>query len=291
MRSVPGQRDIPYLKWILGVTIVGFIIQNVVRVAFNFPPGFMGAWFGLGVEQMMHARVWTILTYSLLHGGIFHILVNCLVIFFTWRALEPLMSQKRLLQVYLGAVVLGGLVYLGVHYRGGTVEGASAGALGLLMLYCLLQPDRPMTLLLFFVIPVTLRPRWIVWILVGFDAFGFFFTELPGILGQQAMIGSSVAYSAHLGGMLAGYLFFKFASSPGYSSSSNRKVKIEPPSWLQRKPRATKTSRGFTLNMSSRSDLKKEVDRILDKINSQGFGSLSEEEKETLDKAKDILKN
>jgi hypothetical protein len=31
------------------------------------------------------------------------------------------------------------------------------------------------------------------------------------------------------------------------------------------------------------------VDRILDKINSQGFGSLTDEEKQILDHAKDIL--
>jgi hypothetical protein len=35
--------------------------------------------------------------------------------------------------------------------------------------------------------------------------------------------------------------------------------------------------------------LQKEVDRILDKINATGFGSLTEAEKKTLDQAKDIL--
>ena len=34
-----------------------------------------------------------------------------------------------------------------------------------------------------------------------------------------------------------------------------------------------------------------EVDRILDKINDQGFGALSEKEKHTLEKAKGLLKN
>jgi len=36
-------------------------------------------------------------------------------------------------------------------------------------------------------------------------------------------------------------------------------------------------------------DLRTDVDHILDKINSQGFGSLTEEEKQTLDEAKDLL--
>ena len=46
----------------------------------------------------------------------------------------------------------------------------------------------------------------------------------------------------------------------------------------------------YHVNRSVRpSDLQKEVDRILDKINSSGFGSLNQEEKSTLDRAKDII--
>jgi hypothetical protein len=43
------------------------------------------------------------------------------------------------------------------------------------------------------------------------------------------------------------------------------------------------------VNLSNRDDLRAEVDRILDKINSQGFGALTEEEKRKLDEAKDML--
>jgi hypothetical protein len=37
------------------------------------------------------------------------------------------------------------------------------------------------------------------------------------------------------------------------------------------------------------SHLRAEVDRILDKINSQGFGALTAQEKRVLDEAKDLL--
>ena len=39
----------------------------------------------------------------------------------------------------------------------------------------------------------------------------------------------------------------------------------------------------------NRRDLKVEVDRILDKINSEGFGALTPDEKRLLDSAKDLL--
>ena len=43
------------------------------------------------------------------------------------------------------------------------------------------------------------------------------------------------------------------------------------------------------MNITNRDDLRAEVDRILDKINSQGFGALTDEEKRVLDEARDLL--
>jgi CRISPR/Cas system CSM-associated protein Csm2 small subunit len=39
----------------------------------------------------------------------------------------------------------------------------------------------------------------------------------------------------------------------------------------------------------NRNELQKEVDRILDKINTSGFSSLDDTEREMLDKAKELL--
>jgi hypothetical protein len=43
------------------------------------------------------------------------------------------------------------------------------------------------------------------------------------------------------------------------------------------------------VNLTNRNDLRVEVDRILDKINSEGFGALTPEEKRLLDEARDLL--
>ena len=45
----------------------------------------------------------------------------------------------------------------------------------------------------------------------------------------------------------------------------------------------------FKVNFSTNCDIKRETDRILDKINENGFGSLTQSEKETLEKAKKLL--
>jgi hypothetical protein len=63
------------------------------------------------------------------------------------------------------------------------------------------------------------------------------------------------------------------------------------PGWLRLKGRKHDAAKaGTTPKAPWRSgNLRADVDRILDKINSHGFGSLSDEEKQTLDDAKDLL--
>lgn len=294
MRNTSGEKTIPWVYWIMGVTFGTFIVQQLFSV-WGGQGTLIYEWFALGIDQILTAKIWTIVSYALLHGGIWHLVFNLLIIFFVGRMLEPMMSQKRIFQAYLLSVVVGGLVYLIVHLNGGYVIGASAGALGLLILFCSMQPERPITLLLFFVIPVTIRPKWIAWIALAMDGLGFLFVELPIAFNKAPVELSNVSYSAHLGGMLAGYLYYKFVLNalPRKGKQSGRKVKIEPPDWIKRKskPAGGGVSRRFKINMTSRAELRKEVDRILDKINSQGFGALTNDEKETLDKAKDILKS
>ncbi|MEM9227950.1 MAG: DUF6576 domain-containing protein, partial [Verrucomicrobiota bacterium] len=160
---------------------------------------------------------------------------------------------------------------------------------GLLVLYCLMHPNQPISLLLFFILPVTLMPKWILWGAVGINAVMFLFSELPSALGYAAASGGHVAWSAHLGGMLIAYLYYLFRLNPERAASwlPRAQVKIEPPRWARRKQASAGGK--VNLNLSNRAALKKEVDRILDKINNDGFASLSEDEKTTLEKAKDLL--
>ena len=45
----------------------------------------------------------------------------------------------------------------------------------------------------------------------------------------------------------------------------------------------------YEVDLSGQNNFQKEVDRILDKINDRGFGSLTGEEKKSLEKAKSFL--
>ena len=68
--------------------------------------------------------------------------------------------------------------------------------MAILTLFCLLYPERPITLLIFFIIPVTVKPKWVFWGSLVISIGGILLYELPGH--------SHVAHSAHLGGMFAG---------------------------------------------------------------------------------------
>ena len=78
-------------------------------------------------------------------------------------------------------------------------------------------------------------------------------------------------------GIFQAYVFKSSSRFNNKTSRPSKKNKIKKPN--------------FKVNLSSSTDIQVEVDRILDKINDQGFGALSEKEKHTLEKAKGLLKN
>ena len=96
----------------------------------------------------------------------------------------------------------------------GRLFGGSIGSCSRSLSYfCLRKPDQPITFLLFFVLPVTLRPKIILLAVLGYEVYYFISSEL---IHSQI---SNVAHSAHLGGMLAGaFCFYKVKRGNGFPS-------------------------------------------------------------------------
>lgn len=271
------------------ITVAVFVLQQVLNVFFPGMGGgenrVMSDWFALSGQNFQELKVWTILSYGFLHStaGFFHIFGNMLGLFFIGRIVEPLIGRERFLGLYLGGTFIGGLVYLLFHFNGyGPVVGASAAVMGIMAFFCLLYPERPITLLLFFILPVTVKPKWVFWGSLAISAGGILLYELPGK--------SQVAHSAHLGGMFAGILYYRYFHNRSVApfASKGTRTTIEQPAWFKRRKK-TEPHITYKVNRSNRDELQIEVDRILDKINATGFGSLTDAEKQTLDRAKDIL--
>lgn len=160
----------------------------------------LGRWLALSVPGLQSGYVWQLLTYQFLHGGWLHLLFNCWALYVFGRELEERLGWSEYLKLYLFSGVVGGLVQLvcaviSPKLFGGFLVGASAGVFGLVAVYAALFPERQFTLLIFFVLPVTVRAKTLL-----------FWGVVLAIVGALVPMGN-VAHAAHLGGMLGGLLY------------------------------------------------------------------------------------
>jgi membrane associated rhomboid family serine protease len=145
-------------------------------------------------------RPWQIITYSFLHGGIAHLLLNMFALYMFGGELERLFGSKRFFYLYFISVITAGLTQLIVtsasHSPPYPTAGASGGVFGILLAYALHFPHRRILLL----IPPIPLPAWLFVTLYGL-------IELfLGITGTMA----GVAHFAHLGGMIGAWLVIRY---------------------------------------------------------------------------------
>ncbi len=236
----------------------------------------------LSYKSLASGYLWSLISYGLVHEGVFHLLFNILGLHFIGRIVSHSMSRNKFILFTVFSLLAGGLAWLLVnssHSINGLI-GFSAAVLSYLTFYCMLRPHQPITLLLLFVLPVTLRPRFILLATLGLETYGLIFAELTST--------GSIAHSAHLGGMLCGLILFvitekKYLFPLRFRFGSNSTMSHSP------QPNSSSSARKFKVNFTQESNIQQEIDRILDKINDQGFGSLTPAEKASLEKAKKIL--
>jgi membrane associated rhomboid family serine protease len=169
---------------------------------------------------VMHGLIFQLVTYSFLHAGILHILFNMLGLWMFGSQLEVDWGRKRFLEFYFFCVVGAALTTIAVSYTGvGGVGpqtptvGASGGVLGILMAFGMLYGDREIML---FPIPISIRAKYFV---AGIA----FITLAEAISASGAGRGSNVAYIAHLGGLLFGFLYVKFLPKRGLSYGASER--------------------------------------------------------------------
>ena len=147
--------------------------------------------------------LWQFATYMFLHGGIGHVLFNMLGLWMFGTELERTWGTRFFTKYYfvtgVGAAVITLLWSLSplraadeLYY--GVMIGASGAVYGVLLAYGLAFPNRPIYLYLLFPIPA----KYFVMI-VGAIAY----------LSSATGDGGGVAHTAHLGGLLVGFLYLK----------------------------------------------------------------------------------
>jgi membrane associated rhomboid family serine protease len=271
------------LVWLMGSIGAGFILQFILGSRF-FGGGQLVDAMELSVPNLERGWVWSLVTYSFLHSrNLLHLLFNLLGLYFFGREVLPRVGPGRFLGIYFAAVAFGGLFWAAIHWRsgGGQVIGASAGVLAMLSVFACFNPNQRMTFLLFFIFPVTLKPKHLALGVAGFEMLGLLLYEMGGGPSQ-------IAHSAHLAGMGAGWLYVRYVHDAEWRLKLPKRA-TRTVDRVAERAASVAASVAPQADRSSAVDLRSEVDRILDKINSKGFGALTEDEKRLLDDAKDIL--
>lgn len=282
--------------YLLIVTTAFFVLQSVVEYYLpsfaNPPTSGINRYFALSLEGLSKGYVWQLLTYQLLHGGVWHLVFNLLAIYFFGRALEETLTRADYLRLYIGSGVCGGLMQvlfaaLFPHQFGGAVVGASAGAMGLVAAFATLFPERQLTLLVLLIIPVSMLAKTLLYISLAIAVFGLLIPT------------GNIANAAHLGGLLAGIAYIRWAVQSDFLADSLRALRPKPrprprelvstearkPSaWPVTKPAAKPTA--DHLDLPAGEFISREVDPILDKISAHGLQSLTERERKILELAR-----
>ncbi|AOS42990.1 Rhomboid family protein [Lacunisphaera limnophila] len=275
------------LVWLIAAMLATFVLQLVLLSPWLGSSSTLPDLLRLTVRNAEQGRLWILVTHGFLHstGNPLHIIFSLLGLVLIGRELEPQLGARRFTLVFGGALVTGAFCWLALHWRtGGGYIGPSAGILGLLVVLARLYENQRMNFMPFFLFSVTMQPMHFVYGLAAIDAFLLILYELPG-----SPVPFGYAPSVHLGGMLAGWLYFQFLHA---NNGWDRAASFSLPTWLRwprRRPPAAATPAAPARTRRATETLRADVDRILDKINSQGFGSLTAEEKRTLDDAKDLL--
>ena len=281
-RQYMRRNETPF-RWSLTIVI---LVLNVVIFFLEYGGGVHSRYLfleygALSTEGLKHGFLWQLITFQFLHGGMPHLVLNSVGLYFFGRAVEDMLGKREFLKLYLVSGILGGVfqALLGfvVPRFGVPMVGASAGICGLVAAFALLAPDS--NIYVFFVLPV--RARYLLPIMI----------LLPLVL-MVSPGESHVAHAAHLGGTLGGIAYLKWV----YEA---RRFLFKWPRSRRASPRrelvkASTVKRSFWQKESSSpaDDLppaefiSREVDPILDKISAHGIQSLTERERRILEAAR-----
>jgi hypothetical protein len=192
--------------------------------------------------------------------------------------------------LFLTSGVVGGIFQVLVallwpQHFGGPVVGASAGAFGLVAAFAVLFPERELTLLLFFIIPIRLSARALLMVSVVLAVMGIVFSK--------SIFGGNIANAAHLGGMLAGVVFVRwFIRDHRWQSDRSSRWTGSGEfiaRWAGKIPLWRSAADEPEEDLSTDEFVKSEVDPILDKISRHGIQSLTERERKILEQARDRM--
>ncbi len=220
---------------------------------------------------------WTFITYSFLHGGVFHLLFNLIVLNFAGRLFLTFFSEKQLLGVYLLGAIFSGLIYVLAYtfipeLSNAPLVGASASITTILFATVSYSPLMTVRLLLIGYVKL-----WhIAAVIVVLDIL-------------QIGLSNTGGHISHLAGALFGFVFVTLLSLGTDLTQIVNKVthfftkKNKRKSYKKYTPfKKVHINKQPTPKPNNKNKNQQQIDEILDKISHSGYDSLTKEEKDFL---------
>jgi membrane associated rhomboid family serine protease len=268
MNFAPSSRFTP---WVVRLIAANMVVLLLMRTIFISPE--LTSALAFSPANALTAP-WTFFTYMFVHAGLLHLLGNMFMLFVFGTPVESRMGSRAFILYYLlcgvGAAVFS--LALSNITNVGPMVGASGAVLGVALAFAMFWPDAE---LIVFPLPIPLRARTLVALLIGADVLFAFLTP-----------GDGIAHVAHVGGALSGYLYFRM-------QGLSRRSPQPPPRAVERvvmvqsgsaePERRTPVTPARPRRRVDADPVAAEVDRVLDKISEKGIASLTPAERRFLD--------
>ena len=267
------------------LNVAVFLILKIILILFllfNISSTFLLSYLAVPADlTQLFYRAWTPFTYMFLHEEFFHILFNMFALYWFGKIFLLFFSEKQLVGLYIFGGLMAALIYIIAfnsfpYYspvlRQSLLLGASGSIMAIILATAFRSPNMEMQIV--FLGSVKLKYIAIFYVLTSF--FGITSSNGGGQL-------------AHLGGALAGYLFVvSLRQGKDLTSGLNhildaifglfrpRKLKVKH---TMNKSKPQMSDAEFNANKARKMV---EIDKILDKIKTSGYESLSPEEKKRL---------
>lgn len=262
-------RPTPWVARIIAVTAVVQLLLETI-----FTSGQIHQLLAMDPGHFL-ARPWGAVTYLFVHSGFIHLAANMIWFYLLGTAVENRLGSRSFLLFYFYCGVGAALVSLMLSFivPVGPMIGASGAVFGVSVAFAILWPDAE---LMVFPIPVPIKARTLI---LAAAVIELVLAQMPAM--------SGVAHEAHLGGMLAGWLFFKIQDVsrrrpvPALREQPERVVMVQQTAVSHESDRPVTPIRPLPPRPGA-DPVTAELDRVLDKISATGIASLTAEEQRFL---------
>ena len=262
------------------LNIICFIFPLFLKTLFflfAIPYGTFISFFELSSDWgTLLFQPWSIVTYSFIHSGFFHLFWNMYLLYFSSRLFLNLFPVKIFLNVYFLGVVVGAFTFLlsyalfpAFQNAAPSMIGASAGVMGIFVFISTYSPDQEVRIIFF-----NIKLRYL--------AIGFVLIDII-----QIPYGNAGGHLAHIGGAGLGFLFAQRLQNGIDIGLPFERFITKTIDLFKKKPTLRtvhKKKSSIKIKSTPTSDTlhQKKIDAILDKISTSGYESLSQMEKDYL---------